>query len=71
MNAFGIAVRSGFITPQAEDEPVIRSTLGLPEVSEAAMALWEVQGGVRQPVTLKSGAEGKVEAEDAGEQNVE
>lgn len=71
MNAFGIAVRSGFITPQVEDEPVLRATLGLPELGNAASRLWETQGGVRQPVTLKSGAEGAAEAESAGEQNDE
>lgn len=66
MNAFGMAVRSGFITPQLEDEPVIRGVLGLPNLGPAARSLWVAQGGVRQPITLKSGAEGKADAADAG-----
>jgi hypothetical protein len=65
MNAYGIAVRSGFVTPQIEDEEALRRDLKLPGLSPAARALWEAQGLVRQPVTLKSGAEGKNEAQNA------
>lgn len=65
MNAYGIAVRSGFVTPQIEDEEALRQSLKLPGLSAAARSLWTAQGNVRQPVTLKSGAEGKSEAEDA------
>lgn len=69
LNSLGIAVRSGFITPQSEDETAIRKALKLPEPSDAVTSMWDAQGGVRQPVTLKSGAEGKAEAQGAGESN--
>lgn len=67
LNSLGIAARSGFITPQAEDETAIRKALKLPDPSEAVTSMWSAQGGVRQPVTLKGGAEGKAEAQDAGD----
>lgn len=53
LNNYGIAVRSGFITPQMEDEPVVREMMALPAMSEAARTLWEDQGGVRRPITLQ------------------
>lgn len=69
LNSLGIAVRSGFITPQQEDETALRAALKLPVPSAAVNSMWDAQGGVRQPVTLKSGAEGKADAKDAGESN--
>lgn len=69
IDSYGIAVRAGVITPQVEDEEALRTSLSLPPLSDAATALWRVQGNVRQPVTLKSGAEGKNEAETAEEEN--
>lgn len=53
LNNYGIAVRSGFITPQMEDEPVVREMMSLPEMSAAAKKLWDEQGGVRRPITLQ------------------
>lgn len=60
MNAYGIAVRSGLITPQIEDEEALRRALDLPDLSAATRALWTAQGSVRQPVTLKSGSDGTI-----------
>lgn len=71
VDTYGIAVRAGILTPQVEDEQALRQSLSLPPLSAAATALWSVQGNVRQPVTLKSGAEGKNEAETAGDENVQ
>lgn len=65
MNGYGIAVRSGFITPQQADEPMLRQAMGLPALGDEAKKLWKDQGGVRQPVTLKSGSESSAEAASA------
>jgi hypothetical protein len=67
MNSYGIAVRSGFITPQMEDEEKFRLDMGLPQMSARAKELWEKQQGTRTPVTIKSGSEGQADAAAAGQ----
>lgn len=57
VDSYGVAVRAGTITPQSADEPYIRARFGLPEMSPETVLLWEDQGMVRQPITLKSGEE--------------
>ncbi len=52
IDAYGAAVRAGALTPQPKDENHFRAMAGLPQISEAAAALWRKQGGTRQPVTL-------------------
>lgn len=52
LEAYGIGVRAGVITPCVEDEIAIRAMLGLPVVSEAVRADWESGKGVRRPITL-------------------
>ena len=65
MNDYGVAIRSGILTPQVEDEQDLRSKLQLPELSQSAKSLWSAQEGTRTPVTLKSGKEGKADAEQS------
>ena len=55
LDAYGIGVRSGVITPQKADEDTVRDLLGMPEASSDVEQAWENDGGVRRPVTLKSG----------------
>lgn len=50
---YGIAVRSGSITPQIEDEEMFRRKLNLPQVSERIRQRWQRDGETRQPVTLR------------------
>lgn len=52
-DTYGIAVRSGSITPQVEDEEAFRSQFGFPAMSKAARAKWKKDGDTRQPITLK------------------
>jgi lambda family phage portal protein len=54
-NTYGIAVRSGAITPQPEDETQFRADMGLPEQSEAVKNAWKKDGSIRRPITLQSG----------------
>ena len=56
LDAVGVAVRSGLVTPQEDDEARTRADLGLPPMSEAARKAWSEEP-VRRPVTLaKEGA---------------
>lgn len=52
MNAYGIGVRAGSITPCVEDEGYIRQLFNLPEMSSAIVADWKSTGGIRRPITL-------------------
>jgi len=51
-DAYGIAVRAGVITPQTEDENVFRSEIGLPPMRTNAADAWQIDNGVRRPITL-------------------
>lgn len=51
-DAYGVAVRSGAVTPQPDDEDSFRDQLGLPAMSQAVRDAWEAEGGVRRPITL-------------------
>jgi len=53
-NAYGIAVRSGSVTPQIQDEEHFRNLMGWPEISPEAMEAWADDEGVRRPITLSS-----------------
>lgn len=52
-DTYGIAVRSGSITPQIEDETEFRRQFGFPSMSQAARDKWKKDGNTRQPITLK------------------
>ena len=51
-DSYGDGVRAGALTPQSEDERHFRAAAGLPDLGPAAGALWDDQGGIRQPITL-------------------
>lgn len=52
INAYGIAVRAGSVTPQSQDEMHLREIMGLPEMSPEAKAAWAKSNNVRTPITL-------------------
>ena len=54
IEAYGIGVRGGSITPQELDEEYFRKSLDLPNANEAVKNAWNKDGGARRPVTLKS-----------------
>lgn len=51
-DAYGIAVRSGVLTPCIDDEIAIRKAFGLPGINEAVKNDWKKSDGVRRPITL-------------------
>jgi lambda family phage portal protein len=63
IDAYGIGVRAGTITPQLADEEMFRREAGLPEPSQEVKDAWESDGGVRRPVTLKAGDAFEAETE--------
>lgn len=52
VNAYGVAVRAGSITPCVEDEVYFRDLFGLPKMSAAIKSEWSKTDGVRKPITL-------------------
>lgn len=55
-DAMGVAIRAGILTATPEIERVVREDLGLPPMSDAALADWAAGKGVRLPTTLKQDA---------------
>lgn len=54
LDAYGVAVRAGSITPNIDDERVLRAKMGLPAPSKDVERVWNEDGGARKPVTLQS-----------------
>jgi hypothetical protein len=54
IDAYGIAVRAGAVTPQIEDETAIREKMKLPKPGAGVKAAWAEDGGARKPITLKA-----------------
>lgn len=54
LDAYGVAVRAGSITPNIEDERALRSKMGLPVASKDVERVWSEDGGARKPITIQS-----------------
>lgn len=54
-DTYGVAVRAGVVTPNAEDEIAMRDALGLPPMPKEVVKAWKDSGGVKQPITLANG----------------
>ncbi len=52
MDAYGVGVRGGAITPQLEDENHFRNLLGIPNAGKEVAGAWSEDNGVRRPITL-------------------
>lgn len=52
MNAYGVAVRAGVLTPQQSDEDFFRSKLNLPTASPDVRKSWVKDEGARRPITI-------------------
>ncbi len=63
VDAYGIGVRAGVITPQEDDENYHRDLLGLPSASNAVKNSWEEDGGARRPITITAQDEPNTESE--------
>lgn len=57
MDAYGVGVRAGAITPQREDEDFYRKKLGIPKITKPVSDAWVDDGGARRPITLKTQVE--------------
>jgi len=52
IDAYGVGVRAGTITPTPEDEAYFRNLAQFPEMGEAALAAWKEEGNIRRPITI-------------------
>lgn len=52
LDAYGVGVRAGTITPTDQDETYFRGLAAFPEMSEAVINAWKEDGGFRRPITL-------------------
>lgn len=52
LDAYGVGVRAGTITPTPEDEKYFRSLAKFPEMGEKVLEDWNASGGIRKPITL-------------------
>lgn len=52
LDAYGVGVRAGTITPTDSDEEYFRSLAKFPEMSKAVIDAWKEDGGFRRPITL-------------------
>lgn len=55
LDAYGVGVRAGAITPQQADEENFRTILKLPPITEFVKEAWNEDDGFRRPITLSSG----------------
>ena len=53
IDAYGVGVRAGLLTPCLEDENAFRKMLGLNAAPPSVVQAWDDQGGIRIPVTLQ------------------
>jgi hypothetical protein len=72
VDAYGVGVRAGTITPQEDDEKFVRQFLGLPDENSFVTQTWVDDGGARRPITLQSQdtfeAQGEQTQESEGEE---
>lgn len=54
MDAYGVGVRAGSLTPTITDENHFRAKAGLPPVTAEIRDQWKRDGGVRRPITLST-----------------
>ena len=52
LDAYGVGVRAGTITPTEDDEKYFRSLAKFPEMGDAVVGAWKADGGFRRPITL-------------------
>lgn len=53
LDAYGIGVRAGAVTPQEADETALREEMELPPASPPVAGAWRDDEGVRRPITLQ------------------
>jgi hypothetical protein len=53
IDAYGVGVRAGLLTPCLQDENAFRQMLGLDSAPQEVEQAWQDQGGIRIPITLQ------------------
>ncbi len=66
LDAYGVGVRAGSITPTAEDEKYFRTLAKFPDMGDAVVKAWADEGGFRRPITLTQLPEEEVPVPTAG-----
>ena len=70
IDAYGIGVRGGVLTPCLADENWFRNLIGLDEAGSEVVAEWARTNGVRLPITLQKGlAEAQAPVTQSGEES--
>ena len=69
IDAYGVAVRAGVITPQMEDEKSVRELFSLPAMSPNVVNLWNESNGVKRPITLQQETAPAVQPAQEGPDN--
>ena len=52
LEAYGVGVRAGVITPCLQDENAFRKIMGLEPAPAQVVSDWDQSGGIRRPITL-------------------
>jgi len=52
LDAYGVGVRAGTITPTPEDEKYFRTLAKFPDMGDAVIAAWKEEGNIRRPITI-------------------
>lgn len=53
LDAYGVGVRAGVLTPCLQDENAFRAMIGLLDAPAEVVAQWDATNGIRLPVTLQ------------------
>jgi len=66
LDAFGVGVRAGAITPTQTDEEFFRGMLDISKADENVLESWDEDGGYRRPITLKGSEDSESEMSRVG-----
>ncbi len=65
VEAIGVAVRAGVLTPSEDDEKYVREYFGLPVMNESVKADWKKTEGARSPITIAAAEADRKAAQEA------
>jgi len=71
VEAYGVAVRAGVLTPNRDDEEFVRKVFGLPAMNQEVIQEWNRSDGIRTPITLAKGLQEVEPVPEDGEQAAE
>lgn len=74
VEAVGVAVRAGVLTPSVDDEVFVREYFGLPAMNADVIADWKKTEGARSPITIaaaEADAKRKIENDISKQEPIE